>query len=114
MGLPEVRHREVVEVGLLAEHAHPLVVDGEERRQVVEGVGGPHLLDGAVWKLQPVSRGELELELGLEGAFEMQVQLRLRHVLDKAGQPVSRLSALGSTAHAGELTAQATGHRFAD
>ena len=83
-GLAEVRHREVVEVLLGAQHAHALVVDGEERGEVVEVVRRPHLLDRRVRQLEAVAGGELELQLGLERALDVQVQLGLRHPLDEA------------------------------
>jgi hypothetical protein len=51
------------------------VVDGEERGEVDEVVGRPHLVDGGVRKLESVASGELELQLRLEHAFEVQVQL---------------------------------------
>ena len=82
-GLPEVRHREVVEVALGEQHAHPLVVDGEERGEIVEVVCAPHLLDGGVRKLEAVAGGELELQLGLERALEMHVELGLGQALDE-------------------------------
>jgi hypothetical protein len=87
VSLREVRHREVVEVALGEKDAHPLVVDGEEGGEIVEAVGGPHLVDGAVGKIETVACGQLELQLGLQGALEMQMELGLRHRLDECRQP---------------------------
>jgi hypothetical protein len=83
MSLLKVRHGEPVEVLLGDQHTHALVVDGEERGQVVEIVGGPQLVYGAIGKLEAVVGGQLELELGLQGTFEMQVQLGLGHPFDE-------------------------------
>jgi hypothetical protein len=82
-GLLEVGHGQVVEVLLLQQHAHALVVHGQEGGQVVEVVGGPHLLHRAVGELQAVAGGQLELELGLQRALEVEMQLGLGHCFDE-------------------------------
>ena len=80
-GGAEVGHGQVVEVLLAAQHRHALVVRGQERGQVPEGVPGAQLRGRGVRQGDAVARGEPELQLRLQGALEVQVQLRL-------GQPV--------------------------
>jgi len=82
-GLAEVGHGEVVEVSLGQQDAHALVVHGEERGQIVEVVGGAHLLDRAVGQLQAIAGGELELQLRLQGALDVDVQLSLGNPRDE-------------------------------
>ena len=77
-GAREVGGGEVVEVLLLEEHARSRVVDVEEVLEVREGIGGPHLLDGAVGQPDPVALRDGEHELGLERALDVQVELGLR------------------------------------
>ena len=84
MGFGQVGGREIVEVLLSLQDAHALVVDLEERRQIVEVVAGPHRLDRLVRKLDVVTPGEIELQLRLERPLHMDVQLGLRHALDEA------------------------------
>jgi hypothetical protein len=81
--LPEVRHGEVVEVLLAKQDAHPLVVHGEERRQVGEHVCRTQFLDRGVRELEVVAGGDLELQLGLQSSLEVDMQLCLRHPLDE-------------------------------
>ncbi len=76
-GLLEVGPRQVVEVLLRQQDAHPLVVLGEEGRQVVEVVGGPHLGGRGVRQVHPVAAGEDELELRLERPLDVEVELGL-------------------------------------
>ena len=81
VGGAEVGHGQVVEVLLAAQHRHALVVRAQERGQVPEGVPGAQLRGRGVGQGDVVARGELELQLRLQGALKVQVQLRL-------GQPV--------------------------
>ena len=82
-GLAEVGHGQVVEVLLDQQHGHALVVPDQERRQVGEGVRGPHRLHGGIRQVDVVARGEVELELGLQGALDVQMQFGLWHAIDK-------------------------------
>ena len=82
----QVGGREIVEVLLGHQDAHALVVDFEERRQIVEVVAGPHLLDRSVRQLDAVAPGEIELQLRLERPFHVDVQLGLRHAFDEVPQ----------------------------
>jgi hypothetical protein len=76
-GPAEVRHGQVVEVLLGQQYRHALVVGGQERGQVGEGIAGPHAGGGDVGQADPVARRQLEFELRLQGALEVQVQFRL-------------------------------------
>lgn len=77
VGLGRVGRRQVVEVLLGTEHGHALVVDGEEAGQVVEVVRGPQRGLVGVRQLDAVALGERELETGLQGALDVQMQLAL-------------------------------------
>jgi hypothetical protein len=84
-GGAEVGHGQVVEVLLAAQHRHALVVRGQERGQVPEGVPGAHLRGRFVGQGDAVARGELELQLRFQGALEVQVQLGLGQPVDEGG-----------------------------
>ena len=84
MHLGQVGGREIVEVLLGQQNAHALVVDPEEGRQIVEIVGGPHLLDRPVRQLDAVAPGEIELQLRLERPLHVHMQLSLRHAFYEA------------------------------
>ena len=73
----EVGGGQVVEVVLVLEDVHGRIVDGQEGREVVELVGGTHLLDRGLTDVDAVLAGEGQLEVGLKGAFQVQVQLGL-------------------------------------
>ena len=62
-----------MEVVLVLEDVHGRVVDGQEGREVVELVGGTHLLDRGLADVDAVLAGEGQLQIGLEGAFQVQV-----------------------------------------
>ncbi len=79
----EVRHRERVEVAAIAEDGAARVIEIEERLEVVEVVGGADRLDRGVRQRHAVLAGEGEHHLGLERAFDMEVQLDLRKLLDQ-------------------------------
>src|SRR5204863_5818387 len=66
------------------QHAHALVVADQERGEVVEFVGRLDRLGVLVGQLDAVAVGERQLELRLQRALEMHMQLGLRHVLDEA------------------------------
>ena len=84
MRLGQVGGREIVEVLLGQQNAHALVVDPEEGRQIVEIVGGPHLLDRPARQLDAVATGEIELQLRLERPLHVHMQLSLRHAFYEA------------------------------
>jgi hypothetical protein len=69
----EVGTRQVAEVALGLQHGHALVVDVEERLQVAERVGRAQLLDAREAQRDAVARGQLEHQLGLERALDVEV-----------------------------------------
>ena len=73
----QVGRREVVEVLRGAEHRHAGVVEVEERLQVAEGVGALQRRDVGERQPDAVARRELEGELRLERALDVDVQLGL-------------------------------------
>ena len=73
----EVGHRKVVEVVFRPEDGHALVVLRQERGEVPEIVGCPHLGDRCVRQLEPIAPCQLELQLRLQRALDVQVQLGL-------------------------------------
>jgi hypothetical protein len=79
-GLPEIGEGQFVEVPLVEQHPRALVVEVKEGLQVSEVVGPTNLLHGAVAEPHPVASGDLEHHLGFQGAFDVDVQLRLRHL----------------------------------
>ncbi len=85
-GLLQVRPGEVVEVLRGLQHPHRRVVDGEEAREIGEVVGRPHLLHRGLVEFDAVAGGERELQLGLEGALEVQVQLGLGQAVGEGGE----------------------------
>ena len=76
-GALEVRGGQVVEVVLILEDVHRRVVDGQEGRKVVELVRRLDLLDRGLADIDAILAGEGQLQVGLEGAFQVQVQLGL-------------------------------------
>ncbi len=79
--LAEILHREVVEILRGEQHAHAFVIRVQERGEVIELVGGPHLLLTGVRQLHAIARGELEFEIGFQGTFNMQMQLNFGQAL---------------------------------
>ena len=97
----EVAVREVVEVLLGLQHVHALVVDLEERGQVVEVVGVDDVLRRVVLERDAVLLRQLEDVLGLQRTLEVHVQLALGHVFDELGHgraPWRILFAIDATA----------------
>ena len=78
---PQVRRREVGEVLLGHEHGAARVVQVEERLEIVEHVRRAHRLDVRVRQRDAVARRELEHQLRLERALDVQVQLGLGQAL---------------------------------
>jgi hypothetical protein len=89
------RQVEIVLLGL--QHAHALVVEVKKFLQVFEIVCLPQVLDARVGDLDAVPARDLEHQLGLEGALDVQVQLGLGQVGDQVGHrplPVDRVESL--------------------
>ena len=83
MGAPKIGAGDVVEILLLHQHAAALVVEIEERLQVVEPVGGAQRLGHFPARAQAVAHGQLQQVLGLDAAFQVHVQLGLRQTADE-------------------------------
>ena len=77
LGAREVGVGEVGEVVLGAQHGHQRVVEVQERLEIGEGVGAAQLVLGGVGQRDAVALGEREGQLGLQGALDVQMQLRL-------------------------------------
>ena len=73
----EIGEREIAEVLLRLQHVGALIVDVEKILQVRERVGRSHLLHGSERDIDLVLPAEREHQLGLQRAFDMQMQLRL-------------------------------------
>ena len=101
----EVGHGQVVEVRLGQEDGHAFVVLGQERREVVEVVGRAHRRSRGVGQLEPVACRELELQLGLQRALDMQMQLSLGDGPDEGVDVHGRTSRLGQLLARAFLTA---------
>ena len=76
-GTLEIGGCQVVEVILVLEDIHGRVVDGQEGREVVELVRRLDLLDRGLADVDAVLAGQGQLQVGFEGAFQVQVQLGL-------------------------------------
>ncbi len=77
LGTGEVGVGEVGEVVLGAQHGHQRVVEVQEGLEIGEGVGAAQLVLGGVGQRDAVALGEREGQLGLQGALDVQMQLRL-------------------------------------
>ncbi len=73
----QVRLGQLLEVLLGPQHRHQRVVQVEERLQVAERVRPPQLLGVRERQLHAVAPGERERQLGLQGAFDVQVEFGL-------------------------------------
>ncbi len=80
---PQVRHGEGVEVLLLQQSLHALVIEVEEVLQIAEVIGGLQGGDAVVPQGDAVAPGELEHQLRLEAALDVDVQLGLRDAGDE-------------------------------
>ena len=85
-GAAEIGQRQVAEVGLGAQHVGALIVDVEEVLEIAEVIGRAERLDRGEGQGDAVAPGELEHLLGLEAAFDVQVQLSLRKAADEVGK----------------------------
>ena len=74
---------EIVKILLVEQHAHSGVVQIEKRLQVGKVIRGLQVIDGGIRQIDPVAPGDFEHQLGLETAFDMQVQFSLRQTTDK-------------------------------
>ena len=74
-GALEVGSGQVVEVVLVLEDIHGRVVDSQEGREVVELVRRLDLFDRGLADIDAVLAGQGQLQVRLEGAFQVQVQL---------------------------------------
>jgi hypothetical protein len=88
VGTVEVGVGQVVEVLLGTQGLRPAFVQVEERLEVAEVVRGAELVDGVVRQMCAVATRELEGELRLEGALNVQVQLRLGQGAHQCAQVV--------------------------
>src|SRR5438128_3799084 len=76
-GPRQVGPGQIVEILFRQKHAAASVVDVEERLEIAEDVGAADLLDGGIGQLDTVAPRQLEHQLGLECAFDVQVQFGL-------------------------------------
>ena len=108
-GALKVGGGQIVEIVLILEDIHGRVVDGQEGREVVELVGGLHLLDRGLADVDAVLASECQLEIGLEGAFQVQVQLGLGQAERKvAGHVSAHVSSTDNGAGIAEQLSHAT------
>ena len=85
-GAFEVGAGHVEEVLLVQQHAGTGVVDVEKALQVAEGVGGAQRIDAGVAQRHAVALRELEDQLGLQRAFNVDVQFSLGHGAQQSQQ----------------------------
>src|SRR2546425_6872429 len=83
----EIVPGEVVEVLLAEQHPTPRVVDVQEGLQVLKHIRPPHLFDGSERQGHAVPRRQREHALGLERAFDVQVELRFGETLKECVHP---------------------------
>ena len=81
----EIGPGQIVEILSLDQHAGAGIVDVEKILQVREGICRPYFLHRGVGQPDAVAACNGEHQLGLEGAFDVQVQLGLRQGGDEAG-----------------------------
>ena len=77
-GALEICSGHLLEIALLQKHARTFVVDIEKRLQIGEVVRAANLVDRTMTKPDSVAAGNLEHQLRLERAFDVDVQLRFR------------------------------------
>jgi hypothetical protein len=73
----EVRRGEVEEVELGDQDGAALVVDVEERLEIVEDISASDALNVRVRQGDPIANGELEHQLGFQRAFDVDMELGL-------------------------------------
>ena len=82
----QVRHRHVVEVLLGQQDTCAGVINVQERLQIGESVRLTQRFDRCVGKCHPIPLRQLKNQLGLERAFNVDVQFCLRHRLQQVAQ----------------------------
>ena len=87
-GTLQVGPGHVVEVLLVQQDAGPGVVNIQKALQIGEGVGGAQSLHAGIGQLHTVARGERKNQLGLQRAFNVDVQLGFGHGAQQLGQAV--------------------------
>ena len=85
-GPSEISQGQLIEVLLVPQHLHALVVQVEELLQIGKAVGRAQFVDGAVRDPDGVTSRQLEHHLRLQRAFDVKMQFRLR----QAGYEVVR------------------------
>src|SRR5215207_10024832 len=83
-GFPQVGPCQIVEVLFVEEHLGRFVINVQKGLEVAEVVGAAHLLRRGVPESDPVALGEREHQLRLQRTLDMDVQLRLWHILDES------------------------------
>ncbi len=91
----EVGARKRMEIGGVAQHARPGIVDIEEFLQVAETVRRAQGLHARVAQCHAMARGEVENHRGLERALDVHVQLRLGNTDDEFVEGVLRIVHFG-------------------
>ena len=92
----EIGEGQFVEVLLVQQDGRTLIVDVEKRLQVVERVGVSHFFHSGERKRDVVAFGNLEHELGLERAFDVDVKLCFRKAADEGFDGCRVVHSLGS------------------
>src|SRR5215204_6674948 len=83
-GFPQVGPCQIVEVLFVEEHLGRFVINVQKGLEVAEVEGPAHLLRRGVPESDPVALGEREHQLRLQRTLDMDVQLRLWHILDES------------------------------
>ena len=78
----------VVEVLLGQEHAGAGVVDVQKALQVSEGIGAAQVVHAGIGQREAIALRHLEDQLGLERAFDVDMQFGLGHAAKQVGQAV--------------------------
>ena len=108
-GTLKVGGSQIVEIVLILEDVHGRVVDGQEGREVIELVGGAYLLDRALADVDAILAGKYQLQVRLESAFQVQVQLSLGQAERKvAGHVSAHVSSTDNGAGIAEQLSHAT------
>ena len=81
---------QIVKILFMQQHAGTGVVDVEKALQVGEGVGAAQRFNAGVGQLHAIALGQGKDHLGLQRAFNVDVQLRLGHGTQQCGQALRR------------------------
>ncbi len=81
--LSQIGSRQIMEIGLVLQDRHALVVKVEKILKPGETIGLAQRLDRIIRQSHPVAGGEGEHELRLEGSFDVEMQLRFRQPFDQ-------------------------------